>query len=625
MKLLIINLLIFVFCLTPYAKEYHVAKNGNDSNPGSAEKPFLTIQAAANVALPGDVITVHTGVYRERITPPRGGTSHTNRITYQAAPDEKVGIKGSEIVKGWEKFIATVWKVTIPNSFFGDYNPYKDLIRGDWFNPLGRQHHTGEVYLNEKSLWEAALLNDVLYPIPKEDRFDAEGSTFTFYCESNDENTFIYANFQGADPNKELVEINVRESCFYPDTMGIDYITIRGFNMRQAATQWAAPTAEQIGLIGTFWSKGWIIENNVISDSKCSGITLGKDRESGHNVWTNDRSKGGADHYNEVIEHVLATGWSKDKIGSHIVRNNIIYNCEQTGICGSLGAVFSVIENNNIYNIWTKRQFAGSEMAGIKIHAPIDMIIKNNRLANCGRGLWLDWMVQGTQVTGNLIYNNTTDDLFVEVSHGPFLIDNNLFLSELSLRDWSQGGAYVHNLFAGNVEVRPQKRITPYHEPHSTEVITLSKIYCGDNRFYNNIFVGGKPETAGRMSGLEIYKNVKLSMFVDGNVYLNGARPFPAEKTAFRSDEYTEITILEEDGTVFLNLHYNEKADKIKTRLITTAILGKAAIPGQPFENIDGNPIRITTDYYGKFRNTDNPTPGPFEKMRQGLNKTRVW
>ncbi len=623
MNKVITSLLAIVLCVNISAREFHVAKNGNDNNPGSFEEPFLTIQNAANVALPGDVITIYEGLYRERITPLRGGKSDINRIIYQAAPGEKVEIKGSEIVKGWENLTGTVWKVTIPNSFFGDYNPYKDLIWGDWFNPLGRQHHTGEVYLNGKSLWEAALLHDVLFPKPKEDRFDPGSSIFTWYCESNEENTFIYANFQGADPNKELVEINVRESCFYPDTTGIDYITIRGFRMSQAATQWAAPTAEQIGLIGTFWSKGWIIENNVISDSKCSGITLGKDRKSGHNVWTNDRSKGGADHYNEVIERVLADGWSKEKIGSHIVRNNSIFNCEQTGICGSLGAVFSIIENNNIFNIWTKRQFAGSEMGGIKIHAPIDMVIKNNRLANCGRGLWLDWMVQGTRVTGNLMYNNTTDDLFIEVSHGPFLVDNNLCLSELSLRDWSQGGAYVHNLFAGNVEVRPQSRVTPFHKSHSTEVAALSETFCGDNRFYNNIFIGGVPETDRRMSGLEIYRNVKLPVMVDGNVYLNGARPFPGEKNQLIINIDPQIQIKEAEDGIYLSLNLDQQNMKMKNQRVTTELLGKAKIPDQAFISPEGLPISIDKDYFGNARNIKNQVSGPFEKLDG--NEIKIW
>ncbi|MCA1761216.1 MAG: right-handed parallel beta-helix repeat-containing protein, partial [Bacteroidales bacterium] len=356
-------------------------------------------------------ITVHEGVYREWVKPPRGGNSDAERIIYQAAEGEKVEIKGSEIITGWEKLTGTIWRVAIPNSFFGDYNPYKDLIHGDWFNPLGRVHHTGEVYLNGKSLWEMALLEDVLHPKPKTDRFDPEGSTYTWFCESDDVNTYIYANFQGANPNEETVEINVRKSCFYPEKTGINYITVRGFQMSQAATQWAPPTAEQIGLIGTNWSKGWIIENNIISDSKCSGITLGK-----HGDEFDNTSENSAEGYVETIHRAIKMGWSRDNIGSHIIRNNTISECEQTGICGSMGAIFSTIENNNIFNIWTKRQFTGAEMGGIKIHASIDMLIKNNRLANCGRGLWLDWMAQGTRVTGNLLYNNTTDDLFMEVN-----------------------------------------------------------------------------------------------------------------------------------------------------------------------------------------------------------------
>ena len=69
------------------------------------------------------------------------------------------------------------------------------------------------------------------------------------------------------NPNEQLVEINVRRTVFYPDQPGRNYITVRGFIMRHAATPWAPPTSEQVGLIGTHWSKGWIIENNVISHS----------------------------------------------------------------------------------------------------------------------------------------------------------------------------------------------------------------------------------------------------------------------------------------------------------------------------------------------------------------------
>jgi len=146
------------------ANDYHVAKTGNDLNSGSQTKPFLTIQRAADLAQPGDVITVHEGVYRERINPSHGGESDAKRIVYQAAPSEKVAIKGSEVIKGWVSLSNGVWKVTLPNSFFGNFNPYSDLIRGDWFRDKGREHHTGAVYLNDEWLTEAAKLDDLLRP-----------------------------------------------------------------------------------------------------------------------------------------------------------------------------------------------------------------------------------------------------------------------------------------------------------------------------------------------------------------------------------------------------------------------------------------------------------------------------
>jgi alpha-N-arabinofuranosidase len=130
------------FFTTPsaFGRIYHVAVTGSDKNPGSATEPLKTIQAAAERAQPGDTVRVHEGTYRERVNPPRGGTSERKRIIYQAAPGEKVEIKGSEVIKGWSQVQDDTWQVTLPNSFFGGFNPYRDLIRGDWFDPKKREH-----------------------------------------------------------------------------------------------------------------------------------------------------------------------------------------------------------------------------------------------------------------------------------------------------------------------------------------------------------------------------------------------------------------------------------------------------------------------------------------------------
>lgn len=615
--------------LAVQAKEYHVSVKGNDMNAGTAEAPLKTIGKAAQFAYPGDVITVHAGTYREWVNPPRGGESDERRIVYRAAPGEKVEIKGSERITGWvkEKGAEGVWKITLPNTFFGAYNPYIDLIYGDWFNDRGRVHHTGEVYLNEKSLYEKESLEKVLHPVADTKIKDPEGATYTWYCENDGTHTIIWANFHSFNPNKELVEINVRKTCFYPEKPGLNYITLQGFHISQAATQWGAPTAEQIGMVATHWNKGWIIEDNVISNSKCSGITLGKERKSGHNVWLNDQTIDGSLHYIEVTFNAIRNQWDAEHIGGHIVRNNTIFSCEQTGMCGSMGAAFSLIENNHIYDIWTKRQFDGAEIGGIKFHAAVDTRIVHNHIHSAGRALWLDWMTQGTRVSRNLFYDNDLEDLFLEVNHGPFLVDNNIFGSKINLSEQSQGGAYVHNLFLGKIyNYVEHGRYTPYFLPHSTEVAGLSIIPGGDDRFINNLFMPMRPENADAIRGsygLDVYDKSVYPMLVEDNVYCNQSIPFAAEKNKWIvADAGLSAQIQEEPDGVYLLLNLPDLSS-FETKRVNTDRLGKAKLPKQAFDQPDGSPIEVDTDYLGTPR-SQHPTPGAIEHVEKGNMKIKI-
>ncbi len=628
MKKIHLSTILFLSCFLLHAKEYHVSVKGNDANSGSENAPFRTIGMAAQTAYPGDVITVHAGTYREWVNPPRGGENDDKRIVYRAAPGERVEIKGSEKITNWQKEKDGVWKIVLPGDFFGDYNPYEDLIYGDWFSDLGRIHHTGEVFLNNKSLYEAEALDKVYHPVPNTRTTDLEGAKYTWYCEKDGSNTVIWANFHNYNPNKEMVEISVRRTCFYPEKPGINYITINGFHINQAATQWGAPTAEQIGMIATHWNKGWIIENNVISNSKCSGITLGKERGTGHNVWLNDMSIDGSLHYIEVTFNTIRKGWNKENIGSHIVRNNTIFDCEQTGICGSMGAAFSIVENNHIYDIWTKRQFSGAEIGGIKFHAAVDTRIRNNRIHHTGRAIWLDWMTQGTRVSENLFYGNDLEDLFVEVNHGPFLVDNNIFGSPVNLRDQSQGGAYVHNLFAGKIHNYVEhNRYTPYFLPHSTDVAGLSIIVGGDDRFLNNLFVpvrvANKKKISGKY-GLSGYNKEVYPMMVDGNVYCGQALSFDNEKNHMVMPDFNPDVKIDDKGNEVFVSFAMQSLDNLNPEKVTTERLGKAKLPKESYEQPDGSPIMIDSDYLGRTR-SDHPKPGPFETLKNGNMQFKVW
>ena len=587
MKTSIITFTIILTCCSLYAKEYHVSPTGLDANKGSKSHPFKTISAAARIAQPGDVITVHEGTYREHVNPPRGGTSDDKRITYQAAPGEKVVIKGSEVVTGWEKVQNDTWKVTLPNSFFGTHNPFKIEVHGDWFSPIGgknRVYHTGTVYLNGHWLTEAASKEKLLNPV---------GKTPLWFGEVDDKNTTIYAQFKDVDPNTQTVEINVREAVFYPQKSGVNYITVRGFTMEHAAPNWAPPTAEQVGLIGTHWSKGWVIEDNTIRYATCTGITLGKYGDDF------DNRAQSAVGYVGTINRALNNGWSKENIGHHIVRNNHISHCEQAGIVGSMGAIFSSITGNTIYEINRRGLFGGAEMAGIKFHGAIDTVINDNHIYRCGGmgGIWLDWMTQGTRVTGNLLHDNSKD-LFVEVNHGPFLIDHNLFLSRNSIQDWSQGAAYAHNLIAGHINSRKEKRETPYFEPHTVEKMKLSNIQHKDARYYNNLLLeyAYLPKNAHG-------ENLQAA----GNERLEGVAAKLEEKT---------------DG-LWISIPQIPTAKK--RDIVTTELLGKAKIPDAPFQNPDGTPYRLDTDYFGKERNPENPALGPFAAQRDKIIHRKVW
>ncbi len=602
LKVIVVSLL---FTAPLFAREFHVAMTGNDASEGGPGQPLRTIQAAANLAKPGDTITVHEGSYRERIDPPRGGEADAKRITYQAAPGAKVSIKGSEVIKGWAKLEHDTWRVTLPNRFFGSFNPYTDEIRGDWFSPNSRKHHTGAVYSNGHWLTEAVKAEDVLAPATKDP---------LWFATVDAESTTITAQFPGTDPNADQIEINVRKAVFYPSQTGRNFITVRDFTLEHAATNWAPPTAEQVGLIGTHWSKGWVIENNTIRYSACTGVTLGKHGDKFDNTSANS-----AEGYVETIKRGYTAGWSKEKIGHHLVRNNHISHCEQAGIVGSLGAAFSTITGNDIHHIHIRQLFGGAEQAGIKIHAAIDTLISSNHIHNCNRGIWLDWMAQGTRVTGNLVHSiSPNEDLFVEVNHGPFLIDHNLFLSTISLADWSQGGAYAHNIFAGKFNVRPDlQRETPWLEVHGTKIAGLQNIKGGDSRFYNNLFLAS--------AGLDSYDKAASPTPMAGNVFAQEAKPSHHEKSPLLLPDIDPAwKIREEDEKWFLEINLSGSRKSIGP-LVTSELLGKTVVSALPFVQPDGTPYRLENDYAGIPRSKMNPSAGPFEALPAGKQSIQVW
>lgn len=523
--------------------------------------------------------------------------------------------------------------------------------------------HTGDVYLKGKSLYEAGSLDGVLNPVERKEGVsspwtchmepipDSAFTVYTWYATVDDENTTIYANFHEHNPNTECVEINVRPSVFFPKETGVSYITVKGFELAQAACQWAPPTANQPGLIGPHWSRGWIIEDNDIHDAKCSGISLGKEITTGDNFCLRYMRKAGYQNQIEVVFRALAKGWSKDNVGSHIVRHNIIHDCGQNGIVGHMGCIFSQIYDNEIYNIAEKHEFFGHEIAGIKLHAALDVQIHNNNIHDSTLGIWLDWQAQGVRVSKNLFYSNERD-LFVEVSHGPFIVDNNIFASYYNFDNVAQGGAYIANLCCGTMRrVAELNRSTPYHFPHSTQVAGSTVVYSGDDRFYSNIFVGGDPvyneehsksgtfDYNGHPASLEEYiaeakkqkagdldrfLAVKQPVYINHNVYCNGAKAYEREKDNIITPFNPDVSIVKEGDKTYLEITLSYEISDFGSLVINSENLETPRVTECSYETPSGEAIIFDSDYLGESRTEKSPA-GPVASLKPGRNRILVW
>ena len=86
-------------------------------------------------------------------------------------------------------------------------------------------------------------------------------------------------------------------------------------------------------------------------------------------------------------------------------------------------------------------------------------------------------MAPVARVWKNLLYNNSNEDLFLEVVPGPTLVDNNIMLSPDGFRSQSMFIAFVHNLITGQLGLWPEPlQYIPYHLAHSTTIAGLSPV-----------------------------------------------------------------------------------------------------------------------------------------------------
>ena len=118
------------------ATQYYVDAEAKHLGDGSLEKPFATIQQAADVMKPGDVCIIREGTYRETVRPKTSGTAD-RPLVFRTLPGERALLSGCQPVNEWKREEDNIYSAVVPlqlghenQVFAGD----KMLLEARWPN-----------------------------------------------------------------------------------------------------------------------------------------------------------------------------------------------------------------------------------------------------------------------------------------------------------------------------------------------------------------------------------------------------------------------------------------------------------------------------------------------------------
>ena len=426
---------------------YYVATDGSDENRGTIDFPFKTIQKASDLSKPGDTILVQPGIYRERVSPPVGGTSPFLCITYKSIVPQAAIIRGSvewKPIASYPLEDSVVYQSPLLDTDFTDTsaidgpNPFKIPM---CVTPYGRNGAPEAINKDPNSdpnmiyTLGQVFVNDIMYTqTPYKTEMEKVIQSWYYDMSKNE----LYVSVPKTVTNPKI-EITNQRRVFAPHKRGLKYIILDGFVIERCGNNypnkfWSVPICQQAGAVGTRSGKFWTIQNNIIRYANGVGIDWG--------------NEGGAD---QDLENG-ANGKAQGSYGI-IIKNNIISDNGAAGTASFMckNFVFSenTVERNNNLKFYGKRRW---ESAGVKVHTPTNAIISNNLIRhNYCHGIWSD---QGSglnsQFKNNIIVENEGVGINFEIgSNTSGKVFNNIFdKNEYGVVLVTSGGVTIaHNLF----------------------------------------------------------------------------------------------------------------------------------------------------------------------------------
>ncbi|GHT38129.1 hypothetical protein AGMMS49965_00550 [Bacteroidia bacterium] len=415
------------------------------------------------MAQPGDTVYVLAGIYRERVSPPRGGEAG-KPIVYYGEPGKRVYIKGSDVYDGeWEKasdsiFVANLNLMEFTDDCYVDNaNPFKvKFILDTPGNMAGAT--LGQVFVKSKPYQQ----------VTSKSKMTAMAGSWWYEATTNK----VYVHFRQQHSPNNTVEFTTRRRVFAPHAtqMGLGYINVENFIIEHCGNQfpkWERETM-QAGALGLQSGHHWVVRNNVVRYAANAGVDCG----FLHN--TNERNL------------QSDWGWPAPGVTGNLIENNYFIDNGSVGITGT--GTYQMICRNNVV-MWNHTQgipMENAEQAGLKFHGCKNGDISGNYVVdNFAFGIWLDNQYPRTRVARNIFTGNYNRGVSVEMGEYQFgegaMIDHNVIMDnhpdmQLDIMDAS-GCLVVNNLIAGD------KRGA-----------LVTQIYGGvdrrsdNNAFYNNIF-----------------------------------------------------------------------------------------------------------------------------------------
>jgi alpha-L-arabinofuranosidase len=466
---------------TSYTRTYVVDASypdAGDENPGTEDRPLMTIGAAAALVQPGERVLVKSGVYRERIAPARGGTGPDGMIAYEVARGHKVIVSGSRVVlEPWarstdphgEDYSFRIWQVALDRDLF----PYEDrpfatpnasnaeidlmpwALR--WKDRVPYTLPRGLVFQDGRRLTQLAVYEDLV-------RLPGSYWVDSAYC------VLHVHPFDGVDPNMAMFEVTVQEQLFRPATEGLGYIRVSGFIFEHAGNGFPRVGTGAVHVNG---GHHWIIERNIVRHCNSVGI------EAGARV--NEAQAATADENARAAAHS----------GGFLIRGNTVYDCGTGGIEGHT-VRDTLIDGNHIYAIGWQDVERYWECAAIKTLINDHVLVRGNLIhdTEAASAIWLDWDNRHCRITQNVVINaleTHNGAVFIEASQQPNWIDHNViwhaWRSGITLFDSDQV-LVAHNLIA-HAAIPVLSRVNTDRSLHGRRLTSRDNV-IRNNLFYAN-------------------------------------------------------------------------------------------------------------------------------------------